>query len=130
MKKHTILSIDDEEDIRTLVQCALQAEGQYHVKTAVDGPDGIAQAIACHPDLILCDMMMPGMDGYEVLAILRANPVTERIPVIMLTAINDRAKVREAIDTGCDYYIVKPFDIGDLLSKVKEVLESPAPPIR
>lgn len=123
MKKYKILSIDDEEDLRELVRCALSEE--FIVDLAADGPEGLAKAKAGHPDLIVCDMMMPGMNGYEVVAALRRDPQTERIPVIMLTAINERAKVVEALDSGIDFYVVKPFEIDDLLTKIQMVLKAP-----
>lgn len=127
MKKCRILSIDDEEDLRELVRCALSAE--YDVDVAADGPEGLAKAKAWRPDLIVCDMMMPGMSGYEVVTALRRDPATECIPVIMLTAINERAKIVEALDSGFDFYIVKPFEIDDLLTKIQIVLKSTTIPM-
>ena len=80
------------------------------------------------PDLIILDMMMPEMDGFEVLRRLRESLKTDRIPVIMLTGVSERGKIRQALDSGIDYYIVKPFEFHDLISKVKVALSSPSTP--
>ncbi|RMH27012.1 MAG: response regulator, partial [Candidatus Hydrogenedentota bacterium] len=87
--------------------------------TATNGYDALALAEDERPDLIILDIMMPEMSGFEVLQALRQNEATERIPVIMLTGLSDREKIRDALSSGIDYYIVKPFELNDLVSKVK-----------
>ncbi len=127
-KKFNILAVDDEEDIRLMVAAALKNNG-YNCDTASDGPDCLKKVAEKKYDLIICDMIMPNPnDGFEVVAKLRANSETAMIPVIMLTGVDSRDKIREALDSGIDYYIVKPFDIGDLLSKVEWILQSPELP--
>lgn len=125
--KKTILAVDDESDVLLIIKTALFSEG-YNVFTATNGPDAIAIAQDEKPDLIILDMMMPEMNGFEVLKCLRESEDTETIPVIMLTGVSDKSKIREALESGIDYYIVKPFEFHDLLSKVKIVLSGPPAP--
>jgi DNA-binding response OmpR family regulator len=117
-----ILAIDDENDVLVIIKSALKSEG-YDVVTANNGYDGLAIAQDEKPDLILLDLMMPEMDGFEVLENLRDNDTTMDIPVIVLTGLSERGKIREALDKGVDYYIVKPFEYHDLISKVKLAIE-------
>jgi CheY-like chemotaxis protein len=116
-----ILAVDDENDVLLIIKTALQSEG-YKVLTATNGFDGLAIAEDQSPCLILLDLMMPEMDGMEVLRKLKESKKTDRIPVIILTGLSDRNKVRQALDQGTSYYIVKPFDYQDLVSKVKLAL--------
>src|SRR6266480_861022 len=114
-----ILIIEDELPMRTALQDVLAAEG-YRVLSAADGEGGLKRAIEEKPDLILLDIMMPKLDGYEVCAELRrlANPV----PVLMLTAkgqIEDRVT---GLDAGADDYLVKPFSTEELLARVRALL--------
>jgi CheY-like chemotaxis protein len=120
--KYTILAVDDESDVLLIVKTALQAEG-YNVLTAADGPDALKTASESKPDLILLDIMMPGMDGFEVLDHLRADSATCDIPVIMLTGLSERDRMRQALERGTKYYIVKPFEFQDLISKVRLAIE-------
>ncbi|AXA37460.1 MAG: hypothetical protein KatS3mg130_0080 [Candidatus Sumerlaea sp.] len=117
-QKPKILAVDDENDLLLIVKTALSNEG-YFVITATNGYDALALAEDERPDLIILDIMMPEMSGFEVLQALRQNEATERIPVIMLTGLSDREKIRDALSSGIDYYIVKPFELNDLVSKVK-----------
>jgi len=121
-RQYTILAVDDESDVLLIVKTALQVEG-YRVLTAADGPDALKTAHDEKPDLVLLDVMMPGMDGFEVLDKLRQDDVTCRIPVIMLTGLSERERKRSAIERGTKYYIVKPFDFQDLVSKVRLAIE-------
>ena len=121
-KPYTILAVDDESDVLLIVKTALQAEG-YNVVTAPDGPDALKTAHEEKPDLILLDVMMPDMDGFEVLDKLRDDDVTCQIPVIMLTGLTERERKRSAIERGTKYYITKPFDFQDLFSKVRLAIE-------
>jgi len=120
--QYTVLAVDDETDVLLLVKTALQAEG-YRALTAVDGPDALKTAHDEKPDLILLDIMMPGMDGFEVLEKLREDDVTCQTPVIMLTGLSERERKRAAIDRGIKYYIVKPFEFQDLIAKVRLAIE-------
>ena len=117
-QKKKILAVDDESDVLLLIKTALMSEG-FAVTTASNGPDALTLAAEERPDLIILDMMMPEMSGFDVLEALRSRQETESIPVIMLTGVSDKGKIRQAIDSGIDYYIVKPFAFHDLISKVK-----------
>ncbi|CAN5343120.1 hypothetical protein BH09SUM1_BH09SUM1_23070 [soil metagenome] len=119
--KPRILIVDDENDILLLVRTSLKDE--YEVETSNSGADALAMCMAIPPDLIILDMMMPEMDGMEVLEEIRRMPETAATPVIFLTGISDKAKVREALDKGTQYYITKPFKHQDLLNKVQMALQ-------
>lgn len=121
-----ILAVDDENDVLLIIRTALQSDG-YTVMTASNGMDGLALAEDERPDLIMLDLMMPEMDGMEVLRRLKQSEKTSHIPVIILTGVSDRDKIRQALNQGTSYYIVKPFDYHDLISKAKLAL-SGAPP--
>ena len=117
----TILAVDDDVDILDLLEISLDSDG-YNVITAVNGLDAIKKAKSHVPDLILLDLMMPKMDGFEVIDNLRSNSQTRAIPVIMLTA---RALINEklqGLDAGADDYITKPFDLKELTARIKAVL--------
>jgi CheY-like chemotaxis protein len=114
--KKRILAVDDENDVLLILKTALKDE--YDVSTATNGPDALVLASEQMPDLIILDMMMPDMDGFEVLDNLKADPKTAQIPVIFLTGVSDKSKIRKALDRGTKYYLVKPFDYQDLLTKV------------
>ena len=120
-----ILVVDDEPDVLMIVQTGLEAEG-YDVVTATNGPDALETAQKELPKLILLDVMMPGMDGFEVLSNLKENEATCEIPVIMLTGLSDKTKIQQALVSGIDYYVVKPFDFEDLTSKVRTALDEAA----
>ncbi len=117
-----ILVVDDEPDVLMIVQTGLEAEG-YDVVTATNGPDALETAQRECPKLILLDVMMPGMDGFEVLAKLKEGEATCQIPVIMLTGLSDKTKIQQALVSGIDYYVVKPFDFEDLTTKVRTALD-------
>ncbi|HPB31721.1 MAG TPA: response regulator [Candidatus Sumerlaeota bacterium] len=120
----TILAIDDENDVLLIIKTALSGEG-YNIVTASNGFDGLAMAQDIHPDLILLDLRMPEMDGMEVLQQLRDTEKTREIPVIILTGISEKTKIRQALDRGITYYIVKPFECQDLISKIAMAFNSP-----
>ncbi len=120
--KKKVLVIDDENDILLIIKSALHEEG-YDVTTANNGYDGLALAEDASPDLIILDIMMPEMDGFEVLQQLRENEKTARIPIVILTGMSSKDKIREALNKGIDYYIVKPFEYQDLVSKVKIAID-------
>lgn len=122
----TILAVDDEADLLLIIKTALFSEG-FNVITATNGPDAIALANENPPDLVILDFMMPEMNGLEVLAALRQNAKTELIPAIMLTGLSDRERMKTALESGIEYYMVKPFDFHDLINKVKQALESNLP---
>jgi two-component system sensor histidine kinase/response regulator len=119
---HRILVVDDESDVVLIIKTTLQAEG-YDVASATNGKDALEEAFETRPDLIVLDVMMPGMTGFDVLKELKANESTATVPVVMLTGVSDKKKIQEALESGIDYYVVKPFDFDDLLGKIKHALE-------
>lgn len=121
MDTEKILVVDDETAIRTLLQFHLERAG-YHVVTAVDGVAGLEQIRCDPPDLILLDMMMPGMDGAEVCRRLKSNFVTSQIPVILVTAKAEMKDKIEGLTTGANDYITKPYAADELLARVRNIL--------
>ncbi len=117
-----ILVCDDERHIVRLIQVNLERQG-YTVVTAYDGKEGLEKTLAEKPDLVVLDVMMPYMDGFEVLKNLRREPETEAIPVIMLTAKAQDKDVFEGYSYGADMYLTKPFNPIELISFVKRILE-------
>lgn len=120
MKK--ILMIDDEQDFCQLVKQNLEMMGIYEVIIASKGKKGIKQALKNKPDVILLDIMMPGIDGLETLKRLKANQKTMSIPVIMLTAKGDEESKDEAVVSYCEDYVVKPVEAKVLKSKIEKFL--------
>lgn len=120
-----ILVIEDEFLIRENLIERLGAEG-FDTLGAENGSDGIKLAIADKPDLIICDVMMPEVDGYEVLKTLRQNPNTAAVPFIFLTAKADKAALRQGMELGADDYLTKPFTKTELLGAVATRLEKHA----
>jgi CRP/FNR family cyclic AMP-dependent transcriptional regulator len=110
----TILLIEDNADVRMVMTEVLEG-ANYKAVIAADGQEGIRQAIKEKPDVIVCDIMMPGMDGYEVIGQLQKNPETQGIPFIFMTALGDRNEVRKGMELGADDYITKPLLSGDEL---------------
>jgi diguanylate cyclase (GGDEF)-like protein len=118
-----ILIVDDTEDIRELLCLRLEAEG-YEARAAANGETGLDIARQWQPDLILLDLMMPGMDGYEVCRHLKALPATRRTPVIFLTARTDVTDRVKGLSHGAVDYISKPFDSRELLARVQVALRA------
>lgn len=119
--KENILVVDDEEDILELVNYNLSREG-YLVSCAATGEEGLKDARLKLPDLIVLDLMLPGLDGLEVCKQLKADEKTARIPVIMLTAKGEEADIVTGLELGADDYITKPFSPRILIARVKTVL--------
>ena len=117
----TVLVADDDEDILQLVSFRLERAG-YNVITAADGQQAIAAAREHQPDLAVLDVMMPGMNGYEVTRALRADQATAQIPVILLTARVQEADVSRGFEAGADDYLRKPFSPQELRSRVQVIL--------
>lgn len=117
-----ILLIEDNDDIRENVEEILELSG-YEVFTAQNGQEGIELAGKCRPDIILCDIMMPVMDGYGVLEALGKQSDTSTIPFIFLTAKADRPDVRKGMELGADDYLTKPFSDTELLNAVETRLK-------
>ena len=120
-KQKKILAVDDERHIVRLVQVNLERAG-YQVLTAFDGKEAMKKVEADKPDLIVLDVMMPRMDGFEVLKRLQANPDTRGIPVIMLTAKAQDADVFRGWSSGVSAYLTKPFNPLELVTFVRRIL--------
>jgi two-component system phosphate regulon response regulator PhoB len=121
MAKEKILVIEDEDDIQELVRYNLVKEG-YHVVGASTGEDGLRMAKTGQPDLILLDIMLPGKDGLEICRLLAADPLTQHVPVVMMTARGEESDVVTGLRMGADDYITKPFSPKILAARVKTVL--------
>jgi CRP-like cAMP-binding protein/CheY-like chemotaxis protein len=118
MDKTKVLIIEDNDDIRESTSEILELAG-YAVIQAVNGKEGVASAVSELPDLILCDIMMPEMDGYSVLHLLGKNQETAVIPFIFLTAKTDRQDMRKGMEMGADDYLTKPFDDVELFNAIE-----------
>jgi class 3 adenylate cyclase len=116
-----ILAIDDNKQNLSLLQTALTA-ANYEVITAADGATGLQLIASAAPDLVLLDIMMPGMSGYDVCKQIRANEATRLLPVVMLTALSDLSDRIRGIDAGADDFLSKPFNREELLTRVKSLL--------
>ena len=121
----TILAIEDNQSVREEIVDILRFEG-YAVMEAENGREGLDRVQQQAPDLILCDLMMPELDGYETLRRLRAEPRVATIPFICLTARAERADVRKAMEIGADDYVIKPFTAEELIAAVRAGLEKRA----
>ena len=116
-----ILAADDDPDIRELVTFRLERSG-YTVLQAADGEEALALALKHTPDLAVLDVMMPKMDGFEVVRRLRAEEATKRMPIIMLTARAQDSDVEEGFESGADDYLRKPFSPQELRARVQSIL--------
>ena len=117
-----ILVIEDDAPIRDKIVTVLKYEN-YDVIDAPNGREGVASAQQNRPDLIICDVLMPDMNGYSALAALRDDPITSDIPVIFLTVAASRADMRKGMELGADDYITKPYTVEELLAAVRTRLE-------
>lgn len=121
MEKIKILVVEDEAPIQELLQFNLE-RNKYRVTVVDSGEEALREAEKLQPDLILLDIMLPGADGLEVCKQLKSNPRTERIPIIMLTALCEEADIVTGLELGADDYITKPFSPRVLLARVKAAL--------
>ena len=121
MAKHSILIVDDEPDIVELVSYNLKKEG-YTVRSATSGEEGLKAAKSDVPDLIVLDLMLPGVDGLEICRILKADAKTSSVPVLILSAKGGEADVVAGLELGADDYVTKPFSPRILLARVKATL--------
>ena len=118
-----ILIVDDEPSIVVPVQFLMQQQG-YTVLVAEDGHDALDMIYKYQPDLVLLDIMLPGIDGYEVCEIVRLNPKLRNVKIIFLTAKGREVEIAKGLALGADAYITKPFSNAELVAKVKTVLEN------
>jgi two-component system alkaline phosphatase synthesis response regulator PhoP/two-component system response regulator VicR len=125
MPKH-VLAVDDETNIRRLIEVNLLRAG-YRVTTACDGQDALDKLGRERPDMVLLDVMMPRIDGFELLRRLKADPDTADIPVLMLTAKAQDADIFRGLKSGADFYLTKPFNPQELLSWINRIVHSADP---
>jgi DNA-binding response OmpR family regulator len=127
MTNSTVLVIDDEKDLVELVRYNLEKE-QFHAITAFDGASAVEIAMKHRPELIILDLMMPGMNGLEVCRVLRADEKTRDIPIIMLTARTSETDRVVGLEMGADDYVTKPFSPRELVARVRAVLRRTSGP--
>jgi two-component system phosphate regulon response regulator PhoB len=127
MANERVLVVEDEEDIQELVQFNLAKDG-YRVAAARSGEEALKKIRADPPDLVLLDLMLPGLNGLEVCRVVRADPKTKSIPIVMITAKGEEADIVTGLELGADDYLPKPFSPRVLLARLRAVLrrrESP-----
>ena len=123
MKRKKVLLVDDSVTSIMFGTKVLQ-NGPYDIITASNGAEGLLKSIEEHPDLILLDVEMPVMDGFQTLKELRSNKETEAIPVIMVTSRGEMEAMETGYGSGCNDYVTKPVDADELLSKVESWLNA------
>jgi two-component system phosphate regulon response regulator PhoB len=121
MSSGKILIVEDDDDILALVKYNLDKAG-YKTSGVSTGDMALKKVISDPPDLVVLDLMLPGLDGLEVCKDLRSNPVTRRIPIVMLTARGEEVDVVAGLDVGADDYVTKPFSPRILLAKIRAIL--------
>ena len=121
--RHRILVVDDDEHIQKSLSQYLEME-DFDVDVASGGREALEQAALQTPDLVLLDIMMPEMDGFEVVESLRAQEKTSRVPIILLTARGQDTDVLKGYQLGVSSYLTKPFNLDELVETIREVLEA------
>jgi two-component system, OmpR family, alkaline phosphatase synthesis response regulator PhoP len=121
MAKESILVVEDEDDIQELLRYNLAKDG-YRVTGVTSGEEGLRSAKSLLPDLVLLDLMLPGVDGLEVCRLLKQDAKTQHLPIVMVTAKGEEADVVTGLELGADDYITKPFSPRVLLARVRAVL--------
>jgi two-component system cell cycle response regulator DivK len=114
-----ILVVEDHEDNRRIMRDLLMSSG-FEVIEAVTGVEGVSAAETCRPDLIMMDIQLPGIDGYEATRRIKANPNLQKIPIIVVTSYALSGDDMKAFEAGCDAYVAKPFSPRELLAKIRE----------
>ena len=122
MSQLTVLVVDDDPVILNLLEVNFQMEG-FRVVSASDGREGLRQALREEPDVVITDVMMPTVDGLQLTLMLKEDPSTKDLPVILLTARAQSADVQRGLDAGAEAYVTKPFDPLELVDLVYEVLD-------
>lgn len=116
-----IIVIEDDPLILKLISQTLQREG-YEVVTATDGSEGLRKVRETHPHLVVLDISLPGLDGYQVCHHLRSEHATSKLPVIMVTAMSRPSDQRRGFETGADDYLSKPFVLSELITRIRSLL--------
>jgi CheY-like chemotaxis protein len=116
-----VLVVDDDPQVLRLLRLNFEMEG-YDVVSATNGEEALQHVRGDSPDVVVCDVMMPGIDGLEVVRRLRADPDTVTLPLVVVSAKAQRGDIREGLNLGADAYVTKPFDPAELLEIVAELL--------
>ena len=127
MAKESILVVEDEDDIRELLRYNLAKEG-YQVTGSASGEEALKAVRVAMPDLMLLDLMLPGLDGLEVCRSLKQDPQTRNLPIVMLTAKGEEADIVAGLELGADDYVTKPFSLRVLLARLRAVLRRRSAP--
>ena len=117
-----ILIVEDQDDLRTILRDLLSSTG-FEVIEAADGGDGVAKAKSERPDLVLMDIQLPVLDGYEAIRLIKVETITEKTPVIAVSSFAMKGDEEKARAAGCDAYVTKPYSLMKLLALVKTFLE-------
>jgi DNA-binding response OmpR family regulator len=120
--KRRVLIIDDEKDLCDFAKLYLEKKAQYEVEILTDSQDALSTAKSFHPDIVVLDLRMPHVGGFEVMELLNSDKDTQNIPVIVSTALADKADVKKAYRLGASGYIVKPMEFSDLAVEIERVL--------
>jgi len=121
MPSRRILLVDDSETIRMMEKMILKKD-HYEIVTAKNGKDGVAKALETKPDLILMDVVMPEMNGFEAVKRLRQEEATRSIPIVMVTTKAEAESMEAGYECGCNDYVIKPIDQLELVTKVRSLL--------
>jgi len=121
MPDYTVLIVEDNANNRMIMRDLMEVQG-HRTLEAVDGAEGLAMALEHRPDLILMDVQLPGMDGYEVTRRLKAQDETKHIPIVAVTSYAMKGEEERAREAGCDAYVSKPIDIRKLIETVQRFL--------
>lgn len=119
-KPYTVLIVDDNHDLLLLITESLTLLGDYTVITADNGADGLARAIELHPDCVVIDVRMPGLDGYQLVHALRGDPQTAALPLVVLTALTQDHYRFAGLLAGADHYLTKPIKPPELVAAIQE----------
>ena len=122
MSQKVILVVDDEKDVCNVIKDGLRHLGGYKIVVAHNGKDGVRQAKRANPNLVLLDVNMPGMDGFQVLELLKSDPQTMHIPVVMLSGQNDQDTKVFASRLYCETYLTKPISLDALENRINAIL--------
>lgn len=125
-RRKLVLVVDDNEEIRNLISLILH-ESEFDCIGAADGKEGICIARNDNPDIILLDIIMQGFDGFTTASILKRNLKTRHIPIVFLSGHLAKEDIAEAVRAGGEDYIAKPFSPGDILARLRRILEPPSP---
>ncbi len=127
IKQKLILIVEDDDNLAAVYETRLQAEG-FATKRAPNGEDALAVALAAKPDLVLLDVMMPKVSGFDLLDILRNTPETQNVKIVMLTALSQDSDKQRAMSLGVDDYLIKSqVVIADVVNRIREILKATAP---